>query len=291
MEKPTKDELIEDSHKKLASYYYDWSLLFYYYFIKLHKSANISRKDKRKLERNPKHSQELVKKLINEDFSFDHMGEYKEIKEDADSYFEAVFEKEFEAQMFVEDDNFKDFIKSIGKEKNAPIGLLMEQERGEKEGLDLDYGLSFLESAYEHRVLSIIYNNHDEFIKIMEKFVENGNVYCLIEEYREAVTRDGFGLIGYWASKIQPIKRSRTGSRARTKKKIDRTNRVKKGIEEKGTLTDRGIEIDREIFYTIFEEVFEVKQVSHPTISSYKKDIEAALSKEKGRKIEIIVKK
>ena len=148
MKKPTKNELIKESHKKLANYYYDWSLLFYYYFKKLHKSANISLKDKRKLERNPKYSQELVKKLIDEDFSLDHMGEYKEIKEDADSYFEAVFKKEFEAQLLVDDNDFKDFIKFIGKEKNASIGLLMEQERGEKEGLDLDYGLSFLESAY-----------------------------------------------------------------------------------------------------------------------------------------------
>ena len=124
----------------------------------------------------------------------------------------------------------------------------------------------------------------------MEKFV-NGNIYSLIEEYREAVTRDGFGLIGYWTSKIQPLKRSRIASQAKTQEKINRINRVRKAIEEKGTFTNQGIEIKRDDFYTIFKDVLETKYPSHPTISSYKTDIEAALSEEKGRKIEIIIKK
>jgi len=212
MKKLSKNELIKESHKSLTRHYYDFSVLYYYYFKKLHNSANFSDKDFQKLKRNPqKHFSELVTKIIAEDFSLDHKGEYKEFQEDADTVFEAIFENAFERQMATIDcDNYKGLIKSIGKEQSAPIVALMQLDSESRESLDLGSSFSFLESAVEHRILSIIYRAYDEFITLLlTRFNGIGNVYRLIDKYREVVIRDGSALLGYWASKIQPIKFTR----------------------------------------------------------------------------------
>ncbi|MBW1971180.1 MAG: hypothetical protein JRI82_17095, partial [Deltaproteobacteria bacterium] len=51
MKKPTQKELIEDSHKKLASHYYKWSLLLLDYRNNLYKEGGkLKPKDKQELE-------------------------------------------------------------------------------------------------------------------------------------------------------------------------------------------------------------------------------------------------
>ena len=70
MKKPTQKELIEDSHKKLASHYYKWSLLLLDYRNHLYKKGEkLKPKDKRELERNPEYYHEILKRMINEDYT------------------------------------------------------------------------------------------------------------------------------------------------------------------------------------------------------------------------------
>jgi hypothetical protein len=72
---------------------------------------------------------------------------------------------------------------------------------------------------------------------------------------------------------------------------LERINIVKNIIVKKGTFTEQGIELSRNEFIGAFEEAFKIKYVSPPTISKYKNKIQGALSKEKGKKIEIIITK
>lgn len=217
-----KEQLIEDFHKKLAQTYYEWSLLFFYYHSKSYKSGGtLSLRDKRKLEQDSRYKQELIKRMINEDFSADHGGKYGDVKKDADWHFEYNFKQDFEAQMLSgNDDDLKAFVKSIGKELNAAILGLIEVERNERETLDFNDGLSFLISAEEYRNLYIIYNNYDEIVKILEKekFVF-GNIHYLIESYKDNIVRDGSELITTWLKKTKIIKRSRHGGKQPRDKK------------------------------------------------------------------------
>lgn len=226
MEDPTKNELIKESHKKLGNYYYEWFLLLSYYRDKLYQTVKLSPSDKRKLERNPEYGQELLKRNISEDWTTDHKDEYRESKEDADYVFEVLSNQVYKEQLLTDEGevdskevhDFKAFIRSIGKEKNSVIGPLIEFEKGEREDLDPDHGFSFEESAREHRILSIIYHNYEEVVKIMDKFV-NANIYHLIESYKDVVTRDSSELIQKWSEKIKRIKTSRIGGRQKVEKK------------------------------------------------------------------------
>jgi len=225
MKKLTQKELVEDFHKKLALWYYEWSILFHYYHDKLYKSGGtLSTKDKRKLKQDSNHVHKIVKRMINEDFSSDieegYEGEYRDIKKDADGHFKVVINQNFETEMMSGNDDLTTFVKSIGKEKNFALLGLIEVERNEREALDSDSGFSFIECAEDYKRLSIIYNNYDEIVKILdkEKFVI-GNVHYLIEIYKDIIVRVSAELLIKWVEKTKIIKRSRIGGRQPIDKK------------------------------------------------------------------------
>jgi hypothetical protein len=167
-----------------------------------------------------------------------------------------------------------------------------------KEIPEIDIGdpVTFYYIAQNHAYLSIIYNNIELFRKKLSFFIygphsKEKNFLYLLETLREEIIDERGFMIGYWYSKIGKIISCRIGTQAKTNKMLERINIVKNIIVKKGTFTEQGIELSRNEFIGAFEEAFKIKYVSPPTISKYKNMIQEALSKEKGKKIEIIIKK
>jgi hypothetical protein len=196
--------------------------------------------------------------------------EYEKLINSKSEYAKEIFER-------IANENFTFFpiSEKCFEEKIEPydpdnvIKALLMFEDGDRIDIDLNDGFSFAYSYLEHRVLSAIYEDYEDFLKIMKELTI-GNIHYLIESYRDTVTRDASELIGYWSSKIKGIKSSRkrirSGKDALKKKKADRMQPV---IEAYFRIDKEGMKPHR--IATTIKEYLESIHKTTPSIDTIKR--------------------